>query len=64
MTALAVLFRAGMVRVGATHAYTFCMVTARRPGPVHYIGSVVRLYESEGVTGLDGAGLAIIDVDG
>lgn len=53
-----------MVRVHATHAYTYCMVTARRPGPVSYLSRVVRLYETQGITQLDGAGLAIIDVDG
>lgn len=64
MEALALLCSAGMVRVLGVHAYTFCMLTSRRPGPVSYLSHVAGLYRAQDVFGRDGTGLTIIDVDG
>lgn len=65
MLGLVWLFTAGMVGFGrATREYTFCMVTAGRPGSVSYLERVVGLYQAQHVWGRDGVGLAVIDVDG
>lgn len=65
MLGLLALYAAAVVgRAGAVRAYTFCLVTARRPGGVSYLERVVGLYQEQHVFGRDGVGLAVIDVDG
>lgn len=58
------LVLAGALPARAVHHTTFCMVTARRPGGVSYLERVVATYRAQNVHRMDGAGLAIIDIDG
>lgn len=64
MTALALLCTVRVGPVCGSQAFTFYVVTARRPGPVSYLRGVLDLYYEQRVMEHDGAGLAVIDVDG
>lgn len=50
--------------ITATQSYTFCMLTASRPGNVSYLAQVTALYQEQDVFARDETGLIIIDVDG
>jgi hypothetical protein len=65
MLAMISLSTPGMVLLaGAVKAYTFCMVTAARPGGVSYLERVVQGYQEQQVFHMDDVSLAVIDVDG